>query len=72
MTIKASFVNVADVLLDWDDVHNDDFCSWRGVYCDNISISVLSLWVSTSFKFFPIVVLIALIGNILSHLLIWL
>ncbi|XP_010555314.1 PREDICTED: LRR receptor-like serine/threonine-protein kinase ERL1 isoform X2 [Tarenaya hassleriana] len=43
MAIKASFSNVANVLLDWDDVHNDDFCSWRGVYCDNISLSVVSL-----------------------------
>ncbi|KAA8539839.1 hypothetical protein F0562_026531 [Nyssa sinensis] len=43
MLIKASFSNVANVLLDWDDVHNDDFCSWRGVFCDNISLSVVSL-----------------------------
>ncbi|CAL5414949.1 unnamed protein product [Camellia sinensis] len=25
MSIKASFSNIATVLLDWDDVHNDDF-----------------------------------------------
>ncbi|XP_065870829.1 LRR receptor-like serine/threonine-protein kinase ERL2 isoform X2 [Euphorbia lathyris] len=43
MSIKASFSNVANVLLDWDDVHNDDFCSWRGVFCDNVSLSVVSL-----------------------------
>ncbi|KAA8526231.1 hypothetical protein F0562_008030 [Nyssa sinensis] len=43
MLIKASFSNVANVLLDWDDVHNDDFCSWRGIFCDNISLSVVSL-----------------------------
>ncbi|KAK6250498.1 hypothetical protein SCA6_004503 [Theobroma cacao] len=43
MSIKESFSNVANVLLDWDDVHNADFCSWRGVLCDNISLSVVSL-----------------------------
>ncbi|GMQ07108.1 hypothetical protein CsSME_00051445 [Camellia sinensis var. sinensis] len=43
MSIKASFNNIANVLLDWDDVHNDDFCSWRGVFCDNITLSVVSL-----------------------------
>ncbi|XVF12384.1 hypothetical protein REPUB_Repub08aG0112900 [Reevesia pubescens] len=43
MSIKASFCNVANVLLDWDDVHNADFCSWRGVFCDNVSFSVVSL-----------------------------
>ncbi|CAL5408278.1 unnamed protein product [Camellia sinensis] len=26
-----------------DDVHNDDFYSWRGVFCDNITLSVVSL-----------------------------
>ncbi|KAK4385079.1 LRR receptor-like serine/threonine-protein kinase ERL2 [Sesamum angolense] len=43
MSIKASFSNVANVLLDWDEVHNDDFCSWRGVSCGNISTSVVAL-----------------------------
>ncbi|CAH9090836.1 unnamed protein product [Cuscuta epithymum] len=43
MSIKASFSNVANVLLDWDDVHNEDFCTWRGVSCGNISMSVVSL-----------------------------
>ncbi|XP_021909237.1 LRR receptor-like serine/threonine-protein kinase ERL1 isoform X1 [Carica papaya] len=43
MSIKASFSNVANVLLDWDDIHNSDFCSWRGVFCDNVSLSVVSL-----------------------------
>ncbi|KAF2311766.1 hypothetical protein GH714_026600 [Hevea brasiliensis] len=41
MSIKASFSNVVNVLLDWDNVHGD-FCSWRGVFCDNVS-SVVSL-----------------------------
>jgi hypothetical protein len=43
MSIKESFSNVVNVLLDWDDVHNEDFCSWRGVFCDNVSLSVVSL-----------------------------
>lgn len=44
MSIKASFRNVANVLLDWDDAHSD-FCYWRGVFCDNVSLSVVSLYV---------------------------
>lgn len=53
MLIKASFSNVANVLLDWDDVHDDDFCSWRGVFCDNTSLSVLTLYATLSnFHFF--------------------
>ncbi|KAI8564679.1 hypothetical protein RHMOL_Rhmol03G0200100 [Rhododendron molle] len=43
MAIKASFSNVANVLLDWNEAHNDDFCSWRGVICDNVSLSVVAL-----------------------------
>lgn len=43
MAMKATFSNMPDVLLDWDDVHNDDFCSWRGVFCDNGSLTVISL-----------------------------
>ncbi|XP_058739854.1 LRR receptor-like serine/threonine-protein kinase ERL1 [Vicia villosa] len=40
MAMKSSFNNIADVLLDWDDVHNDDFCSWRGVFCDNVTLTL--------------------------------
>ncbi|CAA3010747.1 LRR receptor-like serine threonine- kinase ERL1 isoform X1 [Olea europaea subsp. europaea] len=47
MSIKESFSNVANVLLDWDDVHNDDFCSWRGVTCSNFSTSVAALNLSS-------------------------
>lgn len=43
MSIKASFSNVVNVLSDWDDIHNEDFCSWRGVYCGNISTTVVAL-----------------------------
>ncbi|XP_057951989.1 LRR receptor-like serine/threonine-protein kinase ERL2 [Malania oleifera] len=47
MSIKSSFSNVANELLDWDSVHNDDVCSWRGVFCDNITLSVVSLNLSS-------------------------
>ncbi|KAJ7975590.1 Receptor protein kinase [Quillaja saponaria] len=47
MSIKASFSNLANVLLDWDDVQNEDFCSWRGVFCDNGSLTVLTLNLSS-------------------------
>ncbi|KAK7343630.1 hypothetical protein VNO77_12528 [Canavalia gladiata] len=47
MAMKASFSNMEEVLLDWDDVHNDDFCSWRGVFCDNVSLTVVSLNLSS-------------------------
>ncbi|GMH18339.1 hypothetical protein Nepgr_020180 [Nepenthes gracilis] len=43
LSIKSSFSNAAKVLLDWDAVHNSDYCSWRGVLCDNVSLSVVSL-----------------------------
>nr|QAS62435.1 LRR receptor-like serine/threonine-protein kinase ERL2 [Sedum alfredii] len=43
MSIKSSFSNMVNVLLDWDEVHNEDFCSWRGVVCDNAGLSVVSL-----------------------------
>ncbi|KAK7391092.1 hypothetical protein VNO78_19446 [Psophocarpus tetragonolobus] len=47
MAMKASFSNMADILLDWDDEHNDEFCSWRGVFCDNVSLTVVSLNLSS-------------------------
>ncbi|XP_027358808.1 LRR receptor-like serine/threonine-protein kinase ERL1 [Abrus precatorius] len=47
MKIKASFSDVEDVLHDWDNVHNDDYCSWRGVSCDNVSLTVISLNLSS-------------------------
>ncbi|XP_024969115.1 LRR receptor-like serine/threonine-protein kinase ERL1 [Cynara cardunculus var. scolymus] len=43
ISIKASFSNVVNVLLDWDEDQNDDFCSWRGILCDNISTTVVAL-----------------------------
>ncbi|KAJ6761248.1 LRR RECEPTOR-LIKE SERINE/THREONINE-PROTEIN KINASE-RELATED [Salix purpurea] len=47
MSIKESFSNVVNVLHDWDDANNEDFCSWRGVFCDNDSFSVVSLNLSS-------------------------
>ncbi|KAI3891502.1 hypothetical protein MKX03_034645 [Papaver bracteatum] len=46
-SIKVSLSNVANELLDWDDEHMGDYCSWRGVYCDNTSLSVVSLNLSS-------------------------
>lgn len=46
MSIKASFSNVVNVLLDWDEDQNDDLCSWRGILCDNISTTVVALYVA--------------------------
>ncbi|KAK1399615.1 LRR receptor-like serine/threonine-protein kinase ERL1 [Heracleum sosnowskyi] len=45
LSIKSSFKNVANILMDWDDdVNNADYCSWKGVFCaDNLSTSVVSL-----------------------------
>ncbi|KAJ0231388.1 LRR receptor-like serine/threonine-protein kinase ERL2 [Hirschfeldia incana] len=43
MAIKGSFSNVVNMLLDWEDAHSSDYCSWRGVYCDNVSFSVVTL-----------------------------
>ncbi|XP_028070847.1 uncharacterized protein LOC114273282 isoform X2 [Camellia sinensis] len=37
---QGEFVSL---LLDWDDVHSVDFCLWRGVFCDNVTLSVVSL-----------------------------
>ncbi|CAN0902616.1 LRR receptor-like serine/threonine-protein kinase ERL2 [Linum grandiflorum] len=43
MSIKASFSNVVNILVDWDVSRNEDYCSWRGVLCDSSSLSVSSL-----------------------------
>ncbi|KAK4799737.1 hypothetical protein SAY86_025102 [Trapa natans] len=47
MKIHSSFSDVTNMLLDWDDVHNNDFCSWRGIVCDNTSASIVSMNLST-------------------------
>ncbi|KAF6160360.1 hypothetical protein GIB67_019129 [Kingdonia uniflora] len=43
MSIKESFSNVANALLDWDNLRNEDHCAWRGVSCDNLNFSVVAL-----------------------------
>lgn len=46
MSFKASFRNVANVLQGWNEASGeDDHCSWRGVVCDNVTFSVVSLYV---------------------------
>lgn len=46
LSVKSSFSNVANMLLDWspDDA---DHCSWRGVTCDNLTSSVVNLNLSS-------------------------
>ncbi|XP_047329606.1 LRR receptor-like serine/threonine-protein kinase SIK1 isoform X2 [Impatiens glandulifera] len=44
MSLKASFRNEANMLVEWDDTQNVvDFCSWSGIVCDDSSLSVVSL-----------------------------
>jgi LRR receptor-like serine/threonine-protein kinase ERECTA len=40
LEIKKSFRNVGNVLYDWA---GDDYCSWRGVLCDNVTFAVAAL-----------------------------
>ena len=41
LEIKKSFRNVGNVLYDWS---GDDYCSWRGVLCDNVTFAVAALY----------------------------
>ncbi|KAK8949536.1 LRR receptor-like serine/threonine-protein kinase ERECTA [Platanthera zijinensis] len=41
--IKKAFCNVDDVLYDWNSVASSDYCSWRGIVCDNFTFEVISL-----------------------------
>ncbi|KAL9265879.1 LRR receptor-like serine/threonine-protein kinase ERL1-like protein [Drosera capensis] len=43
MTIKSSFSHGASLLVDWADAHNSDYCCWRGITCDNVTLVVVSL-----------------------------
>ncbi|XP_078444449.1 leucine-rich receptor-like protein kinase family protein isoform X2 [Wolffia australiana] len=43
LEIKKSFRNVDNILYDWTDGPSSDYCSWRGVACDNLTFAVLSL-----------------------------
>ncbi|OEL25383.1 LRR receptor-like serine/threonine-protein kinase ERECTA [Dichanthelium oligosanthes] len=40
LEIKKSFRNVGNVLYDWS---GEDYCSWRGVLCDNVTFAVAAL-----------------------------
>lgn len=55
MALKASFLNVGNVLSDWNagkrraaGGEEDDHCFWRGVTCGNVSFAVVSLYGSSS------------------------
>ncbi|XP_038985416.1 LRR receptor-like serine/threonine-protein kinase ER2 isoform X2 [Phoenix dactylifera] len=43
LEIKKSFRNVENVLYDWTEATGSDYCSWRGVTCDNITFNVVAL-----------------------------
>ncbi|OVA06828.1 Protein kinase domain [Macleaya cordata] len=42
LDIKKSFRDVDNVLYDWTD-SSSDYCSWRGVICDNVTFDVIQL-----------------------------
>ena len=43
MEIKKSFRNVDNVLYDWTEATGSDYCSWRGVTCDNTTFNIVAL-----------------------------
>ncbi|XP_039145063.1 LRR receptor-like serine/threonine-protein kinase ER1 isoform X1 [Dioscorea cayenensis subsp. rotundata] len=43
LEIKKSFRNVDNILYDWTDAPSSDYCSWRGVTCDNVTFDVVAL-----------------------------
>ncbi|KAJ0983820.1 hypothetical protein J5N97_002176 [Dioscorea zingiberensis] len=43
LEIKKSFRNVDNILYDWTDSPSSDYCSWRGVACDNVTFDVVAL-----------------------------
>ncbi|XP_058080114.1 LRR receptor-like serine/threonine-protein kinase ERECTA [Magnolia sinica] len=43
LEIKKSFRDVDNVLYDWIDAASSDYCSWRGVTCDNVTFDVVAL-----------------------------
>ncbi|KAJ3699158.1 hypothetical protein LUZ61_002863 [Rhynchospora tenuis] len=42
LEIKKSFRNVDNILYDWSE-SSSDYCSWRGVICDNVTFGVVAL-----------------------------
>lgn len=47
LEIKKSFRDVDNVLFDWTDLPSSDYCSWRGIACDNTTFNVVSLNLSS-------------------------
>ncbi|KAK3021311.1 hypothetical protein RJ639_046882 [Escallonia herrerae] len=43
LEVKKSFRDVDNVLYDWTDSPDSDYCMWRGVTCDNVTFSVIAL-----------------------------
>ncbi|XP_068658776.1 LRR receptor-like serine/threonine-protein kinase ERECTA [Aristolochia californica] len=43
LEIKKSFRDVDNVLYDWVNADSSDYCSWRGVICDNVTFDVVAL-----------------------------
>eukprot|EP01018_Ginkgo_biloba_P004937 Gb_26881 [translate_table: standard] len=43
LEIKKSFRDADNVLYDWIDSASSDYCSWRGVTCDNVTFDVVAL-----------------------------
>ncbi|KAF3781939.1 LRR receptor-like serine/threonine-protein kinase [Nymphaea thermarum] len=43
LVIKKSFRDADNVLYDWTDASSADFCSWRGITCDNATFEVIAL-----------------------------
>ncbi|KAK1287733.1 LRR receptor-like serine/threonine-protein kinase ERECTA [Acorus calamus] len=43
LQMKKSFRDVDNVLYQWTDSASTDFCSWRGVICDNVTFNVAAL-----------------------------
>ncbi|XP_026441235.1 LRR receptor-like serine/threonine-protein kinase ERECTA [Papaver somniferum] len=43
LDIKKSFRDVDNVLYDWTDSSSDNYCSWRGIICDNVTFDIMAL-----------------------------
>lgn len=42
LEIKKSFRNVDNVLYNWINSSSSDYCSWRGITCDNVTFGVVA------------------------------
>ena len=43
LKIKGSFRDTDNVMYEWIDATTNDYCSWRGVTCDNVTFNVVGL-----------------------------